>query len=130
MGGFTIDNDDLIRELREIAEQERISIEEALSVLIEQYRLTHTNAASNKSEDRAHTMRLAIYEQARRYWRKVGDDVRASLTDHEMAQQFMMFDEEGVPRLKSDNMQEHPHSLRRLALSAREAALDVGRGKL
>jgi hypothetical protein len=128
MAGFTIDNEDLIRELGEIADQESMSIEEALSALFEQYRRTHSDAQPIDGEVRARKLRLAIYEQARRYWRKAGDATCATLTDAEMDEQFMMFDEEGIPRLKSEGVQEHPHSLRRPGQSAREAALDVGAG--
>jgi hypothetical protein len=46
--------------------------------------------------------RRKVYAQARRYWQETVNTGRLALTDDELDEQFWQFDDEGVPRLKSD----------------------------
>ncbi|MCL4254560.1 MAG: hypothetical protein KJ043_12380 [Anaerolineae bacterium] len=43
---------------------------------------------------------LRAYEEARAYWRSVGDTEKANMTDEQMDREFWSFDEDGIPRLK------------------------------
>ena len=47
-------------------------------------------------------VRRKAYASARQYWLSVGDEVKAALTDDELDEHFGAFDEEGIPRLKSE----------------------------
>jgi tetratricopeptide (TPR) repeat protein len=59
----------------------------------------NTNNDSQLLERQDH---LRLYERARRYWRSIGDSVRAALTDEQLDEQFWLFDHEGIPHLKSE----------------------------
>lgn len=63
-----------------------------------------------------------IYERARRWWREHGDPAQAAMTDAELDEQFWLFDQDGVPRLKSEQGQfdaaPPPGSLAALAAAA------------
>jgi len=65
-----------------------------------------------------------MYERARRYWRVQGDTVRAALSDDELKEQFWLFDQEGIPRLKADTAVVDPgtNPLLDLALSVEQTA--------
>lgn len=68
------------------------------------------------------------YAKARRYWESVGDHEKAAMTDDELHEQFGVFDEEGIPRLKSEltTLQPPVGSLAYAAKMAREANIRVG----
>lgn len=69
-----------------------------------------------------------MYERARRWWREHGDLERANLTDAELSDQFWLFDQEGVPRLKSDEgaVEVIPGSLAELAAAAEKMNFHSG----
>lgn len=88
----------LAARLRQFADQEGRSPEEVLESMFSRY-------LPEPAEEEALALRqikLRIYEQARRYWREVGDTERLSLTDEALDEQFWLIDPDGIPRLKSE----------------------------
>jgi len=73
-------------------------------------------------------VRRKAYTKARGYWQSVGDTIKAALTDAELDEQFGAFDEEGIPRLKSEltSLQPPVGSLAYAAKLAREANIRTG----
>ncbi len=107
---------DLVRRLEALAEQEHRPIDEVLDSVLDQY--TPSSAVASDEADSATLLRQdrqRIYERARRYWRKVNDD-RQYLTDDELHDQFLLFDREGIPHLKSDqgSFESHPSPLKKM----------------
>lgn len=90
--------DDLAERLREIAGREDRPIDELVESLLLQYETSHET-------QRLREFRMKLYEMARDYWQTVGDEARLSLSDEELDQQFWLIDQDGVPRLKSDEGQ-------------------------
>ncbi len=101
-----IHDEELAQRLRQIAEQENRPVEEVLKTLVEQYAgetvIDFTDQDENDAAQQIKQVRRNAYEKARRYWHAVGDTEKAALTDEELDQQFGVFDEEGIPRLKSE----------------------------
>jgi hypothetical protein len=95
MGKITLPLD-IIQKLNEIAKQENRSVEEALGALLDEY------AAHHEQDRQMREFRSKLYKMAREYWRKTGDQARLALTDAELDDQFWMFDQDDIPRLKSD----------------------------
>ncbi|MBN2305160.1 MAG: hypothetical protein JXQ72_11815 [Anaerolineae bacterium] len=73
-----------------------------------------------------------MYERARRIWREMGDTARTGLSDAEMAEQFWLFDAEGIPRLKSDQgeVEIPPDSFLMIGAEARRAGIDTGQSDI
>lgn len=46
----------------------------------------------------ARKLRPKLYEKARAYWRKVGDQEKLALSDEQLDKTFWLFDHEGMPR--------------------------------
>lgn len=119
----------LADELKEIAQQENRSLDDILKHMLASYRREQSPVApeipdfpprpawSLTDDDievpddikdvegyRAAARMIApkLYDKARAYWRKVGDQERLALTDEELDKQFWLFDMNGVPRLKSE----------------------------
>jgi predicted transcriptional regulator len=90
-------SDELVSELEAIARQENRTPEEVLKAMLAQYR-----AASATNPESVREVRLRAYARARRYWQSVGDQERLALTDAQLDEQFWFFDQDGIPRLKSD----------------------------
>lgn len=98
-----IQDEQLARRLRQIAERENRPVEDVLKTLIDQYPgESTTEPGVHETSDAAKQVRRTAYAKARRYWQSVGDASKAALTDEELDEQFGMFDEEGLPRLKSE----------------------------
>lgn len=103
MDPLIIDNGQLAEELRRLAEEENRSVTEILADLLEQYRSAKSEPELEiDPQELARAVRQDAYERARRYWRETGNQERLALTDEELAEQFWLFDSQGVPRLKSE----------------------------
>jgi plasmid stability protein len=96
--------DDLAERLRAIAEREHRSPEDALRSVLTYYEAHTQPAVAQNADVQAALLRMRpkLYERARRYWQQTGDAERLKLTDEQLDEQFWLFDEQGVPRLKSD----------------------------
>jgi len=92
--------DDLVSELEAIARQENRTPKDVLRAIFAQYR-----AASATNPGSVREVQLLTYARARRYWQSVGNQKRLALTDDQLDQQFWLFDQDGIPRLKSDEGQ-------------------------
>jgi len=98
-----IQDEELARRLRQIAERENRPVEDVLKTLIDQYPgETPDEQVEREAGEAVKRVRRNAYAKARRYWQSVGDTAKAALTDEELDEQFGMFDEEGIPRLKSE----------------------------
>jgi hypothetical protein len=82
-------------------------------------------------EEALRELRPGFYARARRYWEEVGDKERLALTDAELDEQFWLFDQYGIPRLKSEQgtIKVPPNPLVRMAENARRLNLQ-GRSDL
>ncbi len=98
-----IQDEQLARRLRQIAERENRPVEEVLKTLVDQYPgEVSTEPDLRETSDTVKRIRRTAYAKARHYWQSVGDTSKAALTDEELDEQFGAFDEEGIPRLKSE----------------------------
>jgi hypothetical protein len=92
--------------LREIAQRENRPVEAVVEELLAQH--TRMDSVPPDIEDRAaylaalKEIRPKIYEIAREYWRKVGDQERLALTNEQLDEVFWLIDHEGIPRFKSE----------------------------
>jgi hypothetical protein len=124
-----IQDEQLAQRLRQIAERENRPVEDVLRTLVEQYpgEVSSEPDIREASEAVKRVLRNA-YAKARRYWQSVGDTAKAALTDEELDEQFGMFDEESIPRLKSELKSLEPPvgSLAYAAKIAREANIRTG----
>jgi hypothetical protein len=119
-----IQDEQLAERLRQIAERENRPVEEVLKTLVEQYPAElPADPAIDEANDVVKRVRRKAYSKARHYWQSVGDTAKAALTDEELDLQFGAFDEEGIPRLKSELKSLEPPvgSLAYAAKIAREA---------
>lgn len=124
-----IQDEQLARRLRQIAERENRPVEDVLKTLIDQYPgETTTEPGVHETSDAVKQVRRKAYAKARRYWQSAGDTVKATLTDEELDEQFGAFDEEGIPRLKSELKSLEPPvgSVAYAAKIAREANIRTG----
>jgi len=123
---LVIHDEQLVKQLRERAARENRSVEDVLKKLIEQY--PAETPTKPDSSDAVRRVRAKAYDKARKYWESVGDSAKASLTDDELDVQFGVFDEEGIPRLKSELKSLEPPvgSLAYAAKMAREANIHAG----
>ncbi len=124
-----IHDEQLARALQQIAEQENRPVEDVLRELLAQYPGQRPAENSGSSEDDVvrHVRRKA-YSKARLYWQSVGDAAKAALSDERLDAEFATFDEEGIPRLKSELVSLEPPagSLAYAAKMAREANIHTG----
>ncbi len=98
-----IQDEQLAQRLRQIAERENRPVEDVLRTLIEQYPGEVSSEPDiREASEAVKRVRRNAYTKARRYWQSVGDTAKAALTDEELDMQFGRFDEEGIPRLKSE----------------------------
>lgn len=101
-----IHDEALAQRLRSIAEREQRPLEAVLKTLLDRYDPPQPNgetSVKNGSADDARTrVRRKAFAKARLYWQSVGDSEKAALSDDELEEQFAWFDEEGIPRLKSE----------------------------
>jgi hypothetical protein len=124
-----IQDEQLARRLRQIAERENRPVEDVLKTLVDQYPgEAPDEQVEREASDVVKRVRRKAYTKARRYWQSVGDTAKAALTDKELDEQFGAFDEEGIPRLKSELKSLEPPvgSLAYAAKIAREANIRTG----
>jgi hypothetical protein len=106
-----IQDETLARQLQTIAEREDRPVEDVLKAMVAQYPVRPEVRPQESPEDIAESIRQVYrkaYNKARAYWESVGDTVRAAMTDAELDEQFGAFDEEGIPRFKSELPPEPP----------------------
>jgi hypothetical protein len=124
-----IQDEQLARRLRQIAERENRPVEDVLKTLIDQYPgEAPDEQVEREASDVVKRVRRKAYAKARRFWQSVGDTSKAALTDEELDEQFGAFDEEGIPRLKSElkSLESPIGSLAYAAKIAREANIRTG----
>jgi hypothetical protein len=98
-----IADEQLAQRLQQIAEQEQRPIVDVLKAMADQYSpQIHSGSVDLKNSDAWRRVRGKAYAKARHYWQSVGDASKAALTDQELDDQFGRFDEDGIPRLKSE----------------------------
>jgi hypothetical protein len=123
---LVIHDEQLVKQLQERAEREHRPVEEMLKAWIaERPALT---APKPEQSEAVRRVRAKAYAKARKYWESIGDIAKAALTDDELDEQFGVFDEEGIPRLKSELKSLEPPvgSLAYAAKLAREANIRTG----
>ena len=87
----------------EIAARENRPVEEVLKTLVDEYPAEKLDdPAAHEPSDAVQRVRRKAYAKARQYWQSVGDGEKAALTDDKLDEQFGVFDEESIPRLKSE----------------------------
>ncbi len=96
---------DLAERLQEIAQHENRPVESVIRSLIESYVPSASPEEETPFEAALHQLRPRLYQQARNYWRKTGNIDRLTLSDEELDEQFWLIDNQGIPRLKSDQGQ-------------------------
>lgn len=97
---LVLHDEQITKRLEEISVLEQRPIDEIVKSLLEQYQ-PHLSPALN-AQPTIQLIRQKAYTKARRYWHEVGDAGKAGLTDVEMDAQFGCFDENDIPRLKSE----------------------------
>jgi hypothetical protein len=130
---LVIHDEQLAKQLQQIAEQENRPVEDVLKSMLARYPLPRPRQEPEyDSQEAVRRVRRKVYAKARRYWESVGDTEKAALTDEELDEQFGVFDEEGIPRLKSelDTLEPPPGSLAYAAMIAREGHLRSGKPDL
>jgi hypothetical protein len=118
--------------LEEIAGREQRPVDEVLKTMIEHYPAPPTPTSTSERSAAFRRVRTKAYARARRYWETVGDHDKLALTDDELDEQFGAFDEEGIPRLKSELTSLEPPvgSMAYAAKIARQSKLHSGRPDL
>lgn len=116
---LVIHDEQIARQLQQIADQEHRPVEDVLKSMLAHY----PAAPETPQSDAVKRVRRKAYAKARQYWQSVGDTAKTTLTDEELDEQFGVFDEEGIPRLKSEltNWEPPVGSLAYAAKIAREA---------
>ena len=94
--------DEFIDKVREIAEREHRQPEEILATMLHDYETSQQEAKLTEVDEEIRAFRRKMYAKARDYWRKAGDEERLKLSDGALDEQFWLFDNDGIPRLKSD----------------------------
>jgi len=92
-------SDDVIEQIQEIAQRENRSPDSVILTLLAQYRDDTMDDDEYYSDAQ---IRRRMYERARRYWQEIGHHERLQLSDADLDEQFWIFDQEGIPRLKSE----------------------------
>lgn len=133
---LVIHDESLAERLRELAAQEHRPVEELLTDLLDRYGDISADMPSKPERQEVsegvRRVRRKAYAKARQYWESVGDMVKAVLTDDELDKTFGRFDEEGIPRLKSEmtSLEPPPGSLAYAAIIAEQTGLRTGRPDL
>jgi hypothetical protein len=128
---ITIQDEQLAQQIQEIAERENRPVEDVLRTMVNQYPVEREPIRERTEAEKREAIRRVrqkVYAQARQYWQSAGDTAKAALTDAELDEQFGAFDEEGIPRLKSElkSLDPPPGSLAYAAKIARENPIDSG----
>ena len=96
---------ELADKLRRRAEREHQTVKQLLAAMLSSESAVSASNVEPNPEAVAFAalpLRQKLYTIARRYWQKMGDTERLALSDRDLDAQFWMFDENGIPRLKSD----------------------------
>ncbi len=93
----------LAERLQRIAQQKQRPVEDVLENALDlvENAISETGTAALDYEA-VRQVNAKLYEIARTYWRRVGDQERLALTDDELDEQFWLIDHEGIPHLKSE----------------------------
>lgn len=123
---ITLHDEQLVRQLEAMARQENRSVEDVIKSMVEQRSAVPTE--TKDSDEAVRRARRSIYKLAREYWQEEGDAAKLALTDEELDEQFGAFDEEGIPRLKSElkSLEPPPGSLAYAAKIFEEADFHSG----
>jgi hypothetical protein len=126
---LVIHDEQLARKLQQIAEREKRPVEDVLASMVAQYPAAYSAESSPKStkadkSEGVREVRRKAYAKARKYWESVGDLEKAAMSDEELDEEFGAFDEEGIPRLKSELESDPPPG------SLAYAAMIAERGRL
>jgi hypothetical protein len=106
---LTIHDEQLAQQLQEIAEREHRPVEDVLKSMVARYSAKERpEPIPQDTTDSVTRIRHNAYAKARQYWQSIGDKSKATMTDAELNEQFGAFDEEGIPRLKSELSPEPP----------------------
>lgn len=97
---LTIYDEQLSKQLRQIAAKENRPVEDILKAMVAEY--PKKISSPTTGQEAIKRVRHKAYSRARQYWQSVGDTARANLTDDELDVHFGAFDEEGIPRLKQE----------------------------
>ena len=116
------------RQLQPIADKEQRLVEDVLKSMVAQYPSEPaTETAAPDRSEAVKRVRRRAYAKARQYWQTIGDAAKVTLTDEELNEQFGAFDEEGIPRLKSELASlEHPPSSLAYAAKMLQRAIEFG----
>jgi hypothetical protein len=95
--------DDLIHELKQLADADNRAPESLLREMLRLHRQRRL-AESDSMPRTTAEVRQRVYVRARDYWREHNMPQRAALTDQDLDQQFDFIDADGVPHLKSDKV--------------------------
>ena len=120
-------DEQITKRLEEISILEQRPIDEIVKSLLEHYQ---PHLPSTFTEEKTiQQIRQTAYAKARRYWQEASDTGKALLTDDEMNAQFGLFDENGIPRLKSEltDYEPQPGTLAYAGKIARQAHLTTQR---
>jgi len=97
---------DLVEKIQEIARIENRPADAVVESLLAQYRPQTNGTKTAPEEDDYETQyrafRRKLYTIARCYWTEVDDQTRLALTDEALDEQFWLIDQDGIPRLKSE----------------------------
>lgn len=121
-----IKDEELIADLQQIAQRENRPLEDVLKTMVRyypkpqapilSYQMSDDDDYLERQDPQVRDIYLRAYEEARAYWRGVGDSDKADLTDEQMDRLFWSFDEEGVPRLKDEMPSDPPEGTLAYAL--------------
>lgn len=137
---LVIHDEFLAERLRELAAQEHRPVEALLTDLLDRYGDMSAPAVAGMPSKPEHQevsegvrrVRRKAYAKARQYWESVGDLAKVAMTDDQLDEQFGRFDEEGIPRLKSEmtSLEPHPGSMAYAAKIAEQTGLRTGQPDL
>lgn len=97
---LVIHDEQLAKDLQQIAEREHRPVEDVLKTMVEQY--PSQPLVERVERDPVKQARYKIFELARQYWASTGDLAKAAMSNEELDEEFSAFDEEGIPRLRSE----------------------------
>lgn len=126
---LVIHDEQLAKDLQKIAEREHRPVEDILKSMVAQYPTPHAeNPTKAEPSEAVKRVRRKAYAKARAYWESVGETAKSALIDDELDELFGRFDEEGIPRLKSElkTLEPLPGSLAYAAKMAEQSNLRTG----
>ena len=91
----------LIEQLEETARRKNRSVESLITLLLSEHKTQQISGDSTDRQNALRESRFKLYDVARRYWKKAADP-RQHMTNDELEEQFWLFDQDGIPRLKSE----------------------------